>query len=134
MVLNHDCVRAILLEVEQCPFNQTLNVDDLAKKLPDFDRETIWYACLKMGEGGLLDVITVPMMRSNLPGIKQITGMTYQGHEFLDTIREKTAWEKTKEIARKTGAGSIKFLGEIAREVVKAAATSACQSLFRSAP
>lgn len=67
MVLNHDCVRAILLEVEQCPFNQTLNVDDLAKKLPDFDRETIWYACLKMGEGGLLDVITVPMMRSNLP-------------------------------------------------------------------
>lgn len=130
MVLDHDCVREILLAVEQCPFNQTTNVEKLSKQLPDFDVETIWYACLKMGEGGLLDVVAAPMMGSYLPGIKQITSMTYQGHEFLDTIREKTAWEKTKEIAKKTGAGSIKFLGEIAKEVVKAAATSAYQNLF----
>lgn len=134
MMLDHDCVREILLAVEQCPFNQATNVEKLSEQLPDFDRETIWYACLKMGEGELLDVMTVPMMGSNLPGIKQITGMTYQGHEFLDTIREKSAWDKTKEIAKKTGAGSIKFLGEIAKEVAKAAATSACQMLFQPSP
>lgn len=72
--------------------------------------------------------MTVPMMGSNLPGIKQIAGMTYEGHEFLDTIREKTGWDKTKEIAKKTGAGSIKLLGEIAKEVVKTAAIAAIQS------
>lgn len=130
MVLDHDCVRAVLLAVEQCPFNQTMNVEKLADKLPEFEQNTIWYACLKLAEGGLLDAITVPLPRSNMPGIKQITGLTYEGHEFLDTIREKTAWEKTKEIAQKTGAGSIKFLGEIAKEVVKAAVKSACQDLF----
>ena len=61
MVLDHDCVRAILLEVEQCPFNQTLNVEKLTQLLPDFDEETIWYACLKMDEGGLLDIMTIDM-------------------------------------------------------------------------
>lgn len=128
MVLDHDCVREILLAVEQCPFNQTLNLEKLVDKLPDFDEETIWYACLKLGEGGLLDIMTVPIMGSNLPGIKQITSMTYEGHEFLDTIREKTSWEKTKEIAKKTGAGSIRLLGEIAKEVVKTAAVAVVQS------
>lgn len=103
-------------------------MEKLVEKLPDFDEETIWYACLKLGEGGLLDMMTWPMPSYNLDGIKQITGMTYEGHEFLDTIREKTAWDKTKEIAKKTGAGSIKFLGEIAKEVVKAAAVKALQS------
>lgn len=44
MVLDHDCVCEILLEVEQCPFNQTLNVEKLEEKLPKFDKETIWYA------------------------------------------------------------------------------------------
>lgn len=128
MIFDHDCVREILLAVEQCPFGQTLNVEKLTAQLPDFDEETIWYACLKMGEGGLLTIMTVPLMGSDMPGIKQITCMTYQGHEFLDTIREKTNWEKTKDIAKKAGTGSIKFLGEIAKEVVKAAVTSAIQS------
>lgn len=125
MVLDHDCVRAILLEVERCPFNQTLNVEKLAERLPEFGEDTIWYACLKLGEGGLLDMMTTPGYGTDMPGIKQITGMTYAGHEFLDTVREKTTWEKTKEIAKKTGAGSIKFLGEIAKEVVKTAALEA---------
>lgn len=125
MVLDHNCVREILLEVEQCPFNQTLNVEKLKEKLPKFDKETIWYACLKMDEGGLLDVMTVPMLGSDLPGIKQITGMTYRGHEFLDTIRKKSVWEKVMAAAKKAGVGSLKILGEIAIEVAKEVVTSA---------
>lgn len=128
MVLDHDCVRAILLEVEQCPFNQTLNVEKLTQLLPDFDEETIWYACLKMDEGGLLDIMTIDMAFSNMPGIKQITSMTYQGHEFLDSVRDKTIWGKTKAIAKKAGAESIKILVEIAKEVAKAAVVAALQS------
>lgn len=125
MKLNHDCVREILLAVEQCPFNQTLNVEKLVERLPEFDVETIWYACLKMGEGGLLDIMTVPMMGSNLPGIKQITGMTYDGHEFLDAVRGKSGWETIKAAIKKAGVGSLKVAYEIALAVGKDLVTSA---------
>lgn len=134
MVLDHDCVRDILLAVEQCPFNQTLNLEKLEALLPDYSVETIWYACLKMGEGGLLEMMTVPLYGSDMPGIKQITCMTYDGHEFLDTIRKKTIWEKVKDIAIKSGAGSIKFLGEIAKEVAKDALIIALQSPPQATP
>lgn len=100
MVLDHDCVREILMAVEQCPFNQAMNVEKLSKQLPDFDEETIWYACLKMGEGGLLNLETEPPNMSYYPGINRIICMTYHGHEFLDSIREPERWARAKTIGR----------------------------------
>lgn len=117
MVLDHDCVRAILLEVEQCPFNQTLNVEKLADKLPDFDSETIWYACLKMDEGGLLNVETVPPHMSHFPGINRIICMTYHGHEFLDSIREPERWSKVKTIGRGVRNYSLAAIEKIAEGI-----------------
>lgn len=122
MVLDHDCVREILLAVEQCPFNQTLNVEKLADKLPDFDEETIQYACLKMGEGNLLNMDVLPPNMSYIPEVGRIYSMTYEGHEFLDTIREKTVWDKVMATLKTGGGSSLKLLGEVAKEVIKAAA------------
>lgn len=117
MVLNPDCVRDILLAVEKCPFNQTLNVDKLAAQLPNYDEETIWYACLKMGEGGLLNIITIDVRGAILPGINKITGMTYQGHEFLNAVRAPKVWRAGKDILDKTGTATIGCMKEIASKV-----------------
>lgn len=117
MVLNPDCVRDILLAVEKCPFNQTLNVDKLAAQLPEYDKETIWYACLKMGEGGLLNIMTVDILRSVLPGIKQITCLTYQGHEFLNAVRAPKVWRASKDILEKVGTTTIEGMKEVASNV-----------------
>lgn len=120
MILDHDCVREILLAVEQCPFNQSLTVDKLADRLPAFSRETIWYACLKMDEGGLLDVETVPPHMSFLPGINRIICMTYKGHEFLDTIREPERWAKVKTIGHGIRDYSLAAIGKIAEGITSA--------------
>lgn len=117
MKLDLDCVRDILLAVEKCPFNQTLNVDKLSAQLPDYDEETIWYACLKMGEGGLLNIITINLMGSMLPGINKITGMTYQGHEFLNAVRTPKVWRAGKAILGKVGTTTIEGMKEVASNV-----------------
>lgn len=130
MVLNPDCVRDVLLCVERCGFGERLNLVKLQKQLPEYTEEDLWYTCLKLQEGGLLDVLALNMLNMPMPVIKEIRCMTYQGHEFLNTIREKNTWEKAKTVAQKAGAGSLKFLGEIAQEVAKTAVTSALQSLL----
>lgn len=125
MVLNYDCVREILLAVEQCPFNQTLNVEKLMGKLPDFDEDTIWYACLKLGEGGFLDVETANVAMSVMPGIKQIKCLTYRGHEFLGSIRDGKRWEKVKTVGHIVRDYSLAAIEKIAEGVTSAAISAA---------
>lgn len=96
MELNPDCVRAVLLAVEACPFNETLNVEKLAAQLPDYSEEDIWYTCLKLKEGNLIDVETFPVVMSVMPGIKAIKCLTYNGHEFLAKIRDEHQWGTIK--------------------------------------
>lgn len=127
MKLDHDCVRDILLAVEDCGFDERINLNTLEQKLPTYPEEQLWYTCLKLEEGGYLELITVPMIRMPMPGIKQIKGLTYQGHEFLDSIREKKNWEKTKHVAQKAGVFSLKALSEIAKNVASAAVIAALQ-------
>lgn len=121
MVLDHDCVRDILLAVEQCPFNQSLNLEKLEKLLPDYGSETIWYACLKLGEGSFLDIETGNAMMSILPGIKQIKCLTYRGHEFLGSIRDEKRWSKVKTAGHAIRDYSLAAIGEIAEGMTSAA-------------
>lgn len=130
MVLNPDCVRDVLLCVESCGFGERMNLTRLHEKLPDYTEEDLWYTCIKLEEGGYLDLMTAKYLRMPMPSIKQINDLTYSGHEFLNTIREDSNWGKVKGIAKKAGVFSLKTLGEIAQEVAKAAVTSALQSLL----
>lgn len=129
MVLDHDCVREILLTVEQCSFNQPLNVEKLAEKLPDFNEDTIWYACLKMDEGGFLDIETVAIAMSTMPDIKQIKCLTYRGHEFLDSIRDGKRWEKVKTVGHAVRDYSLAAIEKIAEEITSAAISAALSGM-----
>lgn len=52
----------------------------------------------------------------------RIDGMTWSGHDFLENVRDKTAWEKTKRTARKAGSFSMDVIVAIAKEVAIGAA------------
>lgn len=127
MVLNPDCVRDVLLCVENCGFGERLNLIRLHERLPDYTEEDLCYTCLKLEEGGYLDLMTVQGKGTLL--VKQINDLTYSGHEFLNTIREDGNWGKVKDVAKKAGVFSLKTLGEIAQEVAKAAVAAALRSL-----
>ncbi|SBV94023.1 conserved hypothetical protein [uncultured Eubacteriales bacterium] len=128
MELNADCVRDVLISLEGCEFHEHMTLDMLVDKLPDYSEEQLWYTCLKLEEGGYLDLMTVQMLRMTMPAIKQINSITFAGHEFLNTVRENKNWKKAKDIAKAAGAFSIKALGDIAKEVAAAAIKAALQS------
>ncbi len=108
MKLDMDCVRDILLAVESATLEDRITIDWLAERLPAHTSGELQYTGLKLGEGGFLNLITVEMQGSYLPGIKVICDMTYQGHELLSNIRTPTNWAKTKEIGGKIGAFGLR--------------------------
>ena len=128
MKLNPDCVRDVLLAVESSSFGERMTLDGLNAKLPQYSTEDLWYTCLKLEEGGYLQLLTMNALRMPMPMIKEIKSMTYFGHEFLDSIREENNWGKVKTVAQKAGAFSLTALGEIAKEGTKTAITAALQS------
>ena len=46
-------------------------------------------------------------------------GLTYDGHEFLDTIRDNQVWKLTKDTAKKAGVGGLKVLVEVGKSYAK---------------
>lgn len=49
-------------------------------------------------------------------------GITWEGHEFLEKIRDPEIWKKTKEGASKLNSWGVKLLGEMATGFIKAKA------------
>ena len=127
MRLSSDCVRDVLLAVEDCAYGEELSIDLLNGKLPQYSEEELNYTCLKLIEGGLLDAQSENFLGETMPDIC-INCLTYHGHEFLETIRESQNWTKVKATAKNAGVFSLKALGEIAQGVAQAAITSALQS------
>ena len=69
-------------------------------------------------EAGLIEAFEVPDTEDDsthyLP-----TRLTFQGHEYLDAIRDPDIWKTTKSIARTAGGAGLTFVWEIAKAEVK---------------
>lgn len=55
------------------------------------------------------------------PGVISVQ-LTWNGHEFIESVRDPEIWKKTKAGAEKVGTWSIKLLGEMASGFVRAKA------------
>jgi len=128
VILNPDCVRKVLLTVEAFEFGERMALEQLAGKLTSYTKEELWYTCIKLKEAGYLDVTVANELRAPMPVIVKIKDLTFQGHEFLNSIRDNTNWGKIKNIAKEAGTFSLKFLAEIAQSVGQTAILSALQS------
>lgn len=119
MRLNPDAVRDILIFVESdLEFNNFFKLNDFynAKSLKEYDQDTIKYTLLKLSETNYLHSNPV-VMNNDLVNFS--TGMlTWEGHEFLDTIRDKEVWSKTKTVANKLESVSIGILSRIGTGVL----------------
>ena len=47
-----------------------------------------------------------------------INGLTYAGHQFLDSIRSPKVWRETKTRAEKLGVFTINIISDIASSVI----------------
>ena len=117
MKRNWDTIRELLIKVEEC----TLPTEMI--RLSDFPKERaaeISYRMSLLIEAGL---VKGQMVETIGPEVKDFFGqrLTWQGHEFLDTIRSNTVWEKTKKTFIEKG---LEMSFDLVKTVAKEAATA----------
>ena len=133
MKLNPDCIRDVLLYLEENlyvdlnkkSFN-TIELKDLRIELTlreKYDEEEIWYSVYNLAkigyiEGKISDSGDMKMM------FCQIRNITWEGHQFLNTVRPQNIWDATLQGASKLGIMSMSALSTIAMEVAKAVVTN----------
>ena len=118
MKLNYDCLREVLLCIEKnlqwdddLNYN-FINLDSFVKEMKDFSKPEIAYT-LKMGiEADLIDS-TIQDCDTCILDI-HCYGLTYEGHQFLDTVRENKIWAKTKKILSSVNGASLSVIASVA--------------------
>lgn len=120
MKLNPNCIRDILLEIEKQPFQSNLSISELCTSLDNYTKDEISYCCLKLYEADYIDISTVSICGSYMPGIKSINDITFSGHEFLNNVRSDSVWENVKSVSKKIGTTSVSALTQIATGTVTA--------------
>ena len=118
MKLNPDCIRDILVTVEDMEYNSAYTIDKLHEKLPAYTVEELNYHCLQMIDANLLNAKAMNTLGCTTPQIWRIFDLTYSGHQFLADIRSDTIWNKTKDTAKTVGTESLHALKDIAVNLV----------------
>ena len=102
MKLNPDCVRDILLFVENSDSLQ-IHFNDLCDGLTAYESKDIQYTCLKLKEAGYLTVVTKRYVNDDMDKVAIIKDIKFDGHNFLDSIRDVSTWDKVKAASKKAG-------------------------------
>lgn len=115
MKLNHDCIRELLLEIEEKkPFETLL----IPRSFQDYDVyrnynfDELMYELIKLKEADILDA-HVNVINSKVT-YYQIGNITFYGHEFLDNIRDNKTWNEVKRVAKETSSMSVTLLSKLA--------------------
>lgn len=115
MRINNDCIRDVLLHLEE-----VLNFENFYQVSSDDDEETVLgypledvvYSLVKLNEAGYIDAKIHKTL--NPSTLVFVSSITWSGHQFLDTIRPQTVWDKTKSSAAQIGSTSLTVLSQIA--------------------
>lgn len=123
MRLNPDCIRDILLLIEEKVDNNVISITESNFKtyaqISKYDYSEIAYHIKQVWLANLVSEIA-----SDMSGNFTIFMLTPAGHEFLENIRVEENWNQTKNIAKNVGSYSITALKDIATNVISAAVTA----------
>ena len=112
MKLDKDLVRNLLLQIEAKP--DPIGLIEIT--VAGHPREEVAYHIQILDEAGFIKAEDL----SSYDGYDwRAERLTFDGHEFLDTVRDAKIWRRTKEIAKSTGVASVKALFEIGKSVAK---------------
>jgi hypothetical protein len=102
-----ELARLILMRME----GQESYRDDISCDFEGYSEEQVHYHIMLLSEAGLIRAIDASSMQ-DIHWIPQ--RLTWQGHEFLESARDNTIWNKAKEIMAKTGG----FAFEVAKPLL----------------
>ncbi len=107
-----DLVREILLRVEEA--DKECGMEDLLPEgvSEDETRKYEYHLDMLVNQTGFVTGVNI----SGLSGETWIDlKLTWNGHEFLEAVRDPEIWRRAKEGAKKVGSASIDFLWEAAK-------------------
>ncbi len=118
MKLNPDCVRAILLAVEETVDSTQIFEYSITEpknpRLVKYDHNEILYHFRQCSMAGL--IIGFQPLESGDSVI--IEYLSPEGHQFLANIRQDTIWNNTKTIATQIGSKSLDTLIQISASII----------------
>lgn len=110
MKLIHDCVRDVLLYIEE---NLTYNGSINAKSIKtNYSVEDVLYTCDKLFEAKFIQ------MHKDITGGVIIGEITYNGHQLLDSIRDDGIWKETKSKVSKIASVSLPIIQQVAAAII----------------
>ncbi|AZB66696.1 DUF2513 domain-containing protein [Staphylococcus pseudintermedius] len=115
MELNHDCVRLLLLEIEANknlgePLTEYNFKDNIV--FSEYGFETVMYTLLKLKEAEFINAQFSWSSGKIIAWI--INDITWEGHEFLDNIRDNNTWKEVKRLVSKTSSMSLTLMSKLA--------------------
>ena len=114
MKLDNDLVRDVMLFIEdKCEITKPLTGTMI--QIPERTEDEIVYTLLKLDEAGF---IKCSKQFYDNQTFVLVNSLTWDGHQFLDNIRDETVWNKTKQLASNFSSASISILSKIAVEVL----------------
>lgn len=124
MKLNPDCIRDILLSVEDSTDSTRIfrysKGSDKHHRLSNYDHNEIYYHMNQCNMSGYF----VGYQPCDAGELILIRDLTPQAHEFIANIRQDNVWNRIKDISLKVGSNSLSTLNQIAINVISALASS----------
>lgn len=117
MKLNYDCVRELLLTLEENLVMDdslsypSLNLNQVCEKMPDFSRADIAYASSKLLQAKYIEAKPIGADSKIITIV--YSSITYEGHQYLDSIRDSKLWNTVKKHAKALTFELVKKLAEI---------------------
>ena len=123
MLLNPDCLRDTLIWLEDNikvtdEGFSCYHLQDLYDALSQYNDDEIYYSVYNLFQ---IHFIEGRFMLLPSGGVKicDINNITWDGHEFLNSVRPKNVWNATKQGASKIGIMSIHALSTIAMKITE---------------
>lgn len=119
MKFEPEIVRNIMLDIEELhlpPKPFVFSDSEKFNRAKKYDLNVIAYHCDKLQEAGYLN--WKPQYADNRLYMGFITGLTYDGHQFLDSVRSPKIWRETKTRAEKVGIFTLDFISKTASNII----------------
>lgn len=109
-----DFLRQLLLHIEANDGYNGSSYGPVLGKDIGRDEDITLYHMKLLADAGYVDVVTWLAH-----GAPLICGLTSQGHDFLDSIRDQDIWDKTQEGMKKAGGFSLDLVKALAKGLIK---------------
>ena len=123
MVLNHDCVRSLLLWLET---NQSVGptgkpdsvmMRNIYGQFPDFSPAELNLAATYLVQKKLISLRSGMTVENAAPRAYVISGITAAGYDYLAAVKDDSVWKKIKEKIGSTALASVPNVIAVAAEI-----------------